>query len=317
MADSYAPIVLFVYNRPWHTEQTLNALSINELAAESVLFVFSDGPKPSASQEDVDNIARVRQVIRSKPWCKKVVVIESEQNKGLAGSIVDGVTRIVNEYGNIIVLEDDVVTSKGFLRFMNDALVCYADEPRVMHISGYMYPHREKLPETFFFNVPYPGGGWGTWARAWKNLIKDTIYLYNYFNTAWRWKKFNKFGSDHLQRQLVGNYNGTLKTWFIKWHATLLIEKGFTLYPGHSLTNNIGFDNSGSHCSTMNKFDVHLLAENILVAQIPLFESREARKLILRFYNGTSTLRSTVYSLLTFIIKKETVQKGLTIFRKR
>ncbi len=187
--------------------------------------------------------------------------------KGLADSIVGGVTEVINKHNRVIVLEDDIITSPGFLEYMNDALDFYEQEEKVMHISGYMYPHTEKLPETFFFNVPYPGGGWATWQRAWKYYISDTQNLYNYFNTARGWWRFNKFGGDFLQRQLVRNLTGELKSWFIKWHATLLIRGGFTLYPGTSLTNNIGFDDSGSNCPGMNKYDVDILADKVMVNQ--------------------------------------------------
>ena len=194
MIKDPAPVVLFVYNRPGHTIQTLEALSQNRNAYKSTLYIFSDGPKADANVEEHTRIEQVRQVIRLKQWCKEVIIRESDDNIGLADSIVNGVTEVVTKHNKVIVLEDDVITSTGFLEFMNDALDLYEEEEKVMHISGYMYPHEKDLPETFFFNVPYPGGGWATWYRAWKNFQNDTEYLYNYFNTAKGWWKFNKYG---------------------------------------------------------------------------------------------------------------------------
>lgn len=306
---SLAPIVLFVYNRPRHTEETLNALMQNELAAESMLYIFSDGPKNGATQEQLGKITEVRQVIRSKKWCNEVIFRESDCNKGLADSITSGVTEVIERHQKVIVLEDDIITSTGFLKFMNDALDFYENKEKVMHISGYMYPHTKKLPETFFFCVPYPGGGWATWQRAWKYYISDTAYLYNYYNTAGGWWKFNQFGGDFLQRQLVRNLTGEMKTWFIKWHATILIKGGFTLYPGISLTNNIGFDDSGSNCPEMNKYEVEKLAEHVGGAKIPFVESRKAKRMIRRFYQGPFSLKKAVYSTITRFIKKETIQQ--------
>ena len=112
---SLAPIVLFVYNRPQHTLKTLEALMQNELAEMSELFIFCDGPKADATKQDQERINEVRELVKKKNWCKKVIIRESQVNKGLADSIVAGVTEIVNRYGKIIVLEDDIVTSKGFL----------------------------------------------------------------------------------------------------------------------------------------------------------------------------------------------------------
>src|SRR3954468_7877191 len=107
-----APIILFVYNRPVHTKNTLDALANNYLAGESVLFIFSDGPKNEASAEELNKINAVRSIAAAEKRFKEVKVIESVSNKGLAGSIVSGVTKIVNEYEKIIVLEDDIITSK-------------------------------------------------------------------------------------------------------------------------------------------------------------------------------------------------------------
>ena len=277
------------------------------MAQESVVYIYADGPKANASPDEVVKIAEVRQVVRSQQWCREVIISESEYNKGLADSIVGGVIDVINKHKRVIVLEDDIITSQGFLEYMNDALDFYDHEEKVMHISGYMYPHTEKLPETFFFNVPYPGGGWATWQRAWKYFEYDTEYLYNYFNTAGGWWRFNKFGGDFLQRQLVSNRTGELHTWFIKWHATLLIRGGFTLYPGTSLTNNIGFDDSGSNCPGMNKYDVDILADKVKVNRVPIQENRTSKRIIRQFYQGPLTLKKSAYELMTRFIKKETI----------
>lgn len=309
MAYNLAPVVLFVYNRPYHTEQVLRALMKNRLASESMLYIFSDGPVNGATAEQVGKIEDVRKLIRSKQWCKEVIISESSFNKGLADSIVSGVTEIIEKHHKAIILEDDVVTSVGFLQYINDALDFYENKEKVMHVSGYMYPHEKKLPETFFLNVPYPGGGWATWQRAWKYYINDAEYLYNYFNSASGWWKFNKFGGDLLQKQLIRNRTGEMKTWFIKWHATLLIHHGLTLYPGISLSNNIGFDDSGSHCPKIDSYAVENIADQIGVSEIPFRECKRAKTLIRRFYQGPFSLKKAVYSTMTRFIKKATIQQ--------
>lgn len=277
-----APIVIFSYDRPKHLQQTLDALAKNELAFQSDLFIFCDGAKDSAPAEQLARIAENRKVAHAAQGFKSVIVIEREKNIGLKANIVGAVTEIVNKYGRIITLEDDIVTSKVFLRFMNEALEMYKDDERVMHISGYMWPHRWPLPETFFYEIPYPGGGWATWARAWQYYDDDAAKLYHKWEN--RWDEFNKVG-DHLQRQLYNNYKGTLNTWFIKWHAVLLEREGLTLYPGNSLTNNIGFDELASNCYVTNKFDV-VPIESVAVKRRPIKENRLAAHEIYAFYQG-------------------------------
>ena len=158
-----APIVIFTYNRPWHTQQTVEALLKNEYASESDLIIFSDAPKNEAAKKGVEE---TRSYIRNITGFKSLRIIERDRNFGLANNIIDGVTSIVNEFGRIIVLEDDLLTSPYFLKFMNEALSLYEDEERVISVHGYIYPIKKSLPDTFFIK----GAdclGWGTWKRGW------------------------------------------------------------------------------------------------------------------------------------------------------
>src|SRR5688572_7223408 len=117
-----APVALFVYNRPWHTRQTVKALQNNFLADETELFIFSDGPKNDDSKAAVQE---VRDYLKTIEQFKNITIIEQEKNLGLANSIISGVTEIVNKYGKIIVIEDDLISSRYFLKYMNDALDKY------------------------------------------------------------------------------------------------------------------------------------------------------------------------------------------------
>lgn len=279
-----APIIVFSFNRPDHLRKTLEALSRNEGALNSILYIYCDNARKGADPEQVEKVAQNRLVAKSAKGFKEVHIIERESNFGLADNIINAVTEIVNKYGRVITLEDDVVTSRGFIRYMNDALEMYKDDEKVMHISAYMYPHKCQLPETFFYEVPYPGGGWATWKRAWDHFDNNIDSLYAYWSS--RWKEFNKYGGDYLQQQLQANKDGTLYTWFIKWHAVILKMGGLTLYPGRSLTNNIGFDSSGSNCGTMSNFDILDPADYVEVCRIIIKEDRRAARIIHQFYYG-------------------------------
>ena len=164
-----APITLFVYNRPWHTQQTVEALQKNALASESDLFIFSEAPK---KPEVVHAVQEVRSFIKTISGFKSIRIIERAENMGLANSIIDGVTRICNEHGRVIVLEDDLVTSPFFLRYMNDALNLYEHEESVISIHGYIYPVTGKLSETFFLRGA-DCWGWATWKRGWELFDPD------------------------------------------------------------------------------------------------------------------------------------------------
>ena len=244
----YAPIVLFIYNRPDHTRQTLEALSNNTLASESDLFIYADGAKTGASAEQLDRIRQTRLIAHSKNWCKNVTVIESDTNKGLAASIISGVTEIVNKYGKIIVLEDDIVTGKYFLEFMNEALEKYADEKKVWHITGWREPIvNAKIEDSYFYPI-MDCWGWATWDDRWHFFKKDCPYYQSIFTKDMIYH-FNIEGSDKgMWAQIEGNASGEINTWAVFWYATLFINKGLCLAPTKSLVKNIGFDDSGEHC---------------------------------------------------------------------
>ena len=106
----------------WHTQKTIQALKNNELASKSELIIYSDGAKNKSAYESV---SQVRDYVETVDGFKKVTIISREKNWGLANSIIDGVSQAIKKHGKVIVLEDDLVTSPFFLRYMNDALEFY------------------------------------------------------------------------------------------------------------------------------------------------------------------------------------------------
>ena len=159
-----SPIVLFVYNRPIHTRKTIEALSRNFFAKRSDLIIFSDGPKSFTQTESVN---KVREYIRSIKYFKSLELIERKENFGLSKSIIEGVGEVLRDYDSVIVLEDDIVTSRYFLKFMNNSLQIFSNDNRVISVHGYVYPIKENLPEAFFLKGA-DCWGWATWKRGWK-----------------------------------------------------------------------------------------------------------------------------------------------------
>ncbi|OGH84835.1 MAG: hypothetical protein A2488_01315 [Candidatus Magasanikbacteria bacterium RIFOXYC12_FULL_32_21b] len=275
-----SPIVLFVYNRLEHTRKTIEALQKNELAKDSELFVYSDGPK---NEENIKKVNEVRKYINSIDGFKKVKIVEREINFGLARSIIAGVTDIVNKYGKIIVLEDDIVTSPYFLTFMNDALCLYENEEKVMHISGYFFPVENKnLPETFFYNQT-SCWGWGTWSRSWNLLDHDVDSLLKKLKFIPKEIKKN-FYYKNMISQLGANKVGKINTWGARWQASVLLNEGFCLHPKFSFVENIGNDGSGVHCNINDTFDVERFGKKIKVIKQNIKELETAKNLMNNFF---------------------------------
>lgn len=242
---SYAPISLFVYNRPWHTRQAVESLLANPGAAHSPLYIFSDAPRGAAASEAV---AEVRSYIRSIAGFKTVTIIERETNFGLARSIIDGVTRLCEEYGRVIVMEDDLVTSPNFLSYMNDALTHYENEGRVMQIAGYMFPVSLELEEDALF-LPFTSSwGWATWERAWHHFdAKGSGYQRLVDDQNLR-LAFDLKGNYRYFRMLESQLRGETDSWAIRWYLSVFLMNGLTLYPKKTLVGNLGFDGSGVNC---------------------------------------------------------------------
>ncbi|MEJ2653025.1 MAG: sugar transferase, partial [Gammaproteobacteria bacterium] len=202
--SALAPIVLFAYSRPEHTRRTVEALLGNELAEESVLYVYSDAAKESGDQGQVDE---TRSYIRSITGFRNISIIEREENYGLARNISEGVTAICNKHGRAIVIEDDVVTSPLFLRYMNHALDRYADQKSVWHVSGWNYPiESDGLGDAFLWRV-MNCWGWGTWADRWAHFSKNPERLVNSWDDQMI-KRFNLDGAHDFWSQVTANLRG-------------------------------------------------------------------------------------------------------------
>jgi hypothetical protein len=276
----YAPIALFVYNRTQHLMKTIAALKTNTLALSSRLIIFSDGPK---SDKQLNNVKDVRKYIRTIKGFKSVEIVERDINWGLSKSIICGLTQTCNHYGKVIVLEDDIMTSKYFLQFMNDGLERYRDDGRVASINGYVYPIKKKLAGPFFLRCA-DCWGWATWKRGWDLFEEDGRVLLQKIEEKKLIRKFdfnNQYGFyNMLQEQIVGKNN----SWAIRWYASTFVADKLSLYPTRSLVHNIGNDSSGVHCGTSTVYDVILNDEKIVINDIPLEENLYVFKQFSNFF---------------------------------
>ncbi len=282
MRNSLAPVALFVYRRPRHTREALESLARNPLAAQSEIVIYSDGPK-GADERERREVEEVRRLLRERAWCGKVTIVEAPVNRGLAASIVAGVTEVIQRSGRAIVLEDDLVLSANFLAYMNDALRIYKDKPGVMHVAGYSPPVAAPLPPTYLYRNT-TCWGWGTWARAWKHFNPDAAQLLAELVRRKLIHRFNLDGSYPSTDQLLDNIDGLRETWAIKWYASVMLAGGLCLHPHPSLVQNTGLDGSGTYPGATDLYRVAQLAGRVPVAAIdPLAENAAAAAGIRKF----------------------------------
>lgn len=281
-----APILLFVYNRPAHTSQVVQSLQLNQLASESPLFVYSDAAR---TDEDVQAVEETRQLIREITGFASVTLIERDENWGLARNIIDGVTTQVNHFGQVIVLEDDLVVAPYFLQFMNDALETYRDEPSVGHIQGCDFTQDPSLPDTFL--IKWTGSwGWATWDRAWKLFNPDGQALLNELEKQKLTYAFDFNGKYGYTRMLRRQVEGKNNSWAIRWNASLFLHNILSLNVGKSLVQNNGFDGSGTNCGGGGLYASNLHLQPLEVRKLsPIAEDPKARNAYVRYYARTNS----------------------------
>jgi len=283
---SYAPILLFVYNRPEHAQMAIQSLQQNSLSQDSELFIYSDAAKNEEAQPAVDE---VRKRIHTVGGFAKVTIIERDKNWGLAKSIIDGVTTQVKKFGRVIVLEDDLVVAPHFLKFMNDALEMYKDEPKVGHIQACDFTKDTTLPDTFL--IKWTGSwGWATWERAWQLFNPNGEALLNELEERRLTKVFDFNGSYRFTRMLRRQIQGKNNSWAIRWNASLFLKDVLSLNVGKSLVQNIGFDGSGTNCGGGNLYASLLYQDELPVIKIqPIEENKKARKSFECYYKKTNS----------------------------
>ena len=281
-----APILLFVYNRPEHTQRCIESLKRNSLATDSTLYIYADGAKDDTQQAAVNE---VRSYIHTICGFKETIIIEREENWGLARNIIDGVTTQVNQYGRVIVLEDDLVVAPYFLQFMNDALETYQDEPKVGHIQACDFTQDPSLPETFL--IKWTGSwGWATWDRAWKHFNPNGKELLQELEQRKLTRTFDFNGKYGFTRMLRRQIKGKNNSWAIRWNASLFLKDILSLNVGRSLVQNEGFDGSGTNCGGGGLYASHLHLAPLPVKKIsPIEENNKARQAFVRYYGRTNS----------------------------
>lgn len=288
-ANGLAPVILFVYNRVDHFEQTYRALAACPEAQDSDLFVFSDGPKNEASADKVQAVRNAIHRAESEHAFRSFTIIESPVNRGLAASIISGVTEIIRKYGRIIVVEDDCVASPHFLKYMNDCLRYYEKDSSIGSVAGFV-PKLKQLnayPHDLFLAYRSCSWGWGSWADRWENVDWELTHFDDFCRSRKLRAKLTANGSDRfirLYRQTKGNGS----SWSVRFGAHLVRNGQYTVYPRMSYISNIGCDSTGVHsrAEDAGAMRVDIAQAKPTVKCEPLILDPKLQKAMKRHYSG-------------------------------
>ena len=249
---SLAPIIIFAFNRSAALKNTVASLLQNAEAKDSELFVFVDGAR-AQKEGEAGKVNAVREYVQSISGFKHVTWHFSEENRGLGPSIISGVSQVMEDYGRVIVLEDDLVLASNFLSFMNQALLHYENEERIFSICG--YSNRVKVPKGYdadaYFCPRSSSWGWATWADRWQSVdweLKD----WNKYATMKH--AFNKWGGSDCFKMLDDWRHGRNQSWAIRFCFNQFLQDKQSLFPIVSKVNNDGFDGEGTNCKKWSRF---------------------------------------------------------------
>ncbi len=247
VASEFAPVCLFAWKRISETQETIRHLQANHLAKDSELFIFVDGARKPT---DEPGIQEVVDHVQNVSGFKKVTLNISPVNKGLSQSIIGGVTEVLQRFGKVIVLEDDLLTSPNFLNYMNSALDYYKEQRKVFSVSGYSFNIHFPKGYRFdhYFSVRGSSWGWATWIDRWETVDWE-VSDYEQFISSWKKRRsFNKGGSD-LSGMLQKLMEGKINSWAIRWCYQQWKTDQLTVYPRISKIKNIGFGAGATHTS--------------------------------------------------------------------
>jgi GNT-I family len=283
-----APVAIFAYRRPDHLRNTLDCLTRCEGFRDSPVLVYCDGPRDDS---ETDMVMATRKRAREMLGDRAEYHF-SEVNLGLSRSIITGVTKVVNRFGRVIVVEDDLELSPDFLSFMNRALDRYADEERVFQVSGYQFDVPEFKYTVSALFLPFAASwGWATWKRAWDQFDPMAAGWEAIRADKNLRQRFNLDGTYDYATMLLRQMAGLRDSWAVRWYWTLFKAGGLVLFPPVSLVRNTGFDGSGTHGQgLLRNFSTGALATHSDIALPDTVRvddgSYDAVKKILRQQNG-------------------------------
>jgi len=306
--NDLAPVLLIAYNRPDHFRKALIALRKNTISIYTDLHVAIDGPK---NNEDKLKQKLILETIEENiNYFKEIKIHKSKINKGLKKNIVESITNMFKYYDKIIVLEDDLITAKNFLSYMNEALKFYEKKTKIWHIAGKNEVNfKDKKNETFLWRFMHCSG-WATWKNRWFFFNSDASLLIKKFKN----KNINKFNLDGIKNsweQLENNANGKINTWAILWYATIFLNNGLCLSPWFSYVKNIGSDGSGAHDSkTLGYLESQPLNhDGVFSAPKEFVESKSALRIMKQAYKAKPGLIKFFIKITQMFISNSNYEK--------
>lgn len=248
---NYAPVVVFGYNRADMIENLLVSLEKNANVEKMDLYIFLDVPdkKNHRDKRYSEQVINYVSNYKEKSKFKKVKVQIADEHKGLAMAVISGVTKVINKYGKVIVLEDDLVVSNDFLDYMQRGLEFYKYHHKIWSIGGHCFEIKklEKYEKDVFLLPRVESWGWATWKNRWNKTDWDVSTYSSFKCNLLKRMMFNIGGGDLSQMLDSQMKNSQFNSWAIRWGYQQFLEGKYTVFPKESRVYNYGNDNRSTH----------------------------------------------------------------------
>lgn len=238
-------IGVFCYKRASKLKASMEALLKNPECASMDVIFFSDGYK---GEKDKQGVLETRAYIDSLTGFKNVHKHYRDRNFATGLNFHTGLSYLANNYDRFIIVEDDLVVTPNYVKYLLDALDFYKKEKSVFCVTGFAFPLKlGNYPYDSIIANRFCSYGWASWGDRVKNVVWDKAGLQKILDTSPNFKsRLNKEGMD-LYRMVKKEINGTISTWDIQMQVHVSEHRYKVVYPIISKGTNIGFDNESTN----------------------------------------------------------------------
>jgi hypothetical protein len=244
------PILLLWFNRPDLSREQIESLK----NFEHEIYIAIDGPR-AHRPNDVEKVNQCRAIARSAVPSERLLI--REENLGCGRAVDSAITWFFEHVEQGIILEDDIFPSHDFFSFTEELLNRYAEDERIMCISGDASP---LTAEADFNGYSYTFSrfpliwGWATWRRAWKKYDRNLKSWPELKRRGDLIGLFNHEDHYHVFYDMCEKiyHDRVPDIWDYQWLAAMIIEWGLAIIPSVNLIQNKGFSGDGTHTNNKN-----------------------------------------------------------------
>jgi hypothetical protein len=243
------PILVIGFNRPEKLKMVIEKI-INE---NREIYIALDGPRES-NMQDMLKVKECVDIIENYQKERMINTLYQQQNLGCKEGEQSAMNWFFENNEAGIILEDDILIEKEFLKFCDENLIKYKNDERIWAICGFIPFEIESLDSKTankkFFTCDTPQTwGWASWRRVWdkyQNEININEFKHIKYPEIFYGGKF-RINRNIWERRFLDLINERVSTWDYQFTLSCWNNQGVNIFPYKNYVNNIGFDSEATH----------------------------------------------------------------------